>query len=76
MKFALVLRIETCVVEVPRAKALVKSVHMMPLKTRLRRKKMPLIRVSKRTAPEVRWMRRAREEAIVEVSSVVVLRLC
>lgn len=39
MKFEDVLRIDTWVVEVPRARALVKRVHIMPLKTRLRMKK-------------------------------------
>lgn len=38
MKFDEVFRIETWVVEVPRARALVKRVHMMPLKIRLRPK--------------------------------------
>jgi hypothetical protein len=39
MKFELVLMMETWVVEVPLAKALVKRAHMMPLKMRLRAKK-------------------------------------
>ena len=39
MKFDEVLRIETRVVEVPRARALVKRVHIMPLKRRFRAKK-------------------------------------
>jgi hypothetical protein len=38
MKFEEVLMMETWTVEVPRARALVKSVHIMPLKTRLRTK--------------------------------------
>ena len=40
MKLAEVLRIETCVVEVPRARAFVNKVHIMPLKTRLSAKKI------------------------------------
>lgn len=35
MKFADVFKMLTCVVDVPRARALVKSVHIMPLKIRL-----------------------------------------
>ena len=35
MKLDDVLRIETCVVDVPRARALVNNVHMIPLKIRL-----------------------------------------
>lgn len=38
MKFADVLRMLTCVVEVPRARALVNSVHIIPLNIRLRPK--------------------------------------
>ncbi len=38
MKFEEVLRMLTCVVEVPRARAFVKSAHMMPLKMRFRPK--------------------------------------
>ena len=39
MKFALVLMMETRVVEEARVRAAVKSVHIMALKARLRRKK-------------------------------------
>ena len=38
MKFEDVLRMETWVVDVPRARALVKRVHIIPLKIRLRAK--------------------------------------
>ena len=40
MKLEEVLRMETCVVEVPRARALVKRAHIMPLKIKLRPKKI------------------------------------
>ena len=40
MKFEEVLRMLTWVVEVPRARALVKSAHIMPLKMRFRPKKI------------------------------------
>ncbi len=45
MKFDDVLRMLTWVVEVPRARALVKSVHIMPLKTRFRPKNICLLLV-------------------------------
>jgi hypothetical protein len=40
MKLEEVLRMDTCVVDVPRARALVNRVHMMALNKRLRRKKI------------------------------------
>ena len=40
MKFEDVLRIDTCVVEVPRARALVKRVHIIALKIRFKPKKI------------------------------------
>lgn len=45
MKFDDVFRMLTWVVEVPRARALVKSVHIMPLKIRLRPKNICFVRV-------------------------------
>ena len=46
MKFDEVLIMETCVVEVPRARAFVNNVHIMPLKRRFRRKNILIVCVN------------------------------
>lgn len=64
---------ETCVVEVPRASALVKRVHIMPLKIRFRAKKRARMITSMAFSPVPRLKRFAMEVAKVVVRVVVVL---
>lgn len=72
MKLEEVLRMETWVVEVPRARALVKRAHIMPLKIKFRPKNIARITTSTAFSPDPKPKRFAMEVAKVVVSSVVV----
>lgn len=73
MKFALVFKMLTRVVEVASVRARVKRIHMMALQTRLRAKKMARTRKEMVEACAVRPRRRARAAESVFVEAVVVL---
>jgi len=73
MKLEEVFRIETWVVEVPRARALVKRAHIMPLKIRFRPKKIALTTTSTPPSTLLKPSKFAIAVAKLVVSSVVVL---
>lgn len=69
------LRIETCVVEVPRASALVKSVHIIPLKMRFNAKKKARTMASKIGEDVGAWRSEEMNVARPDVTSDVVLEM-